>query len=58
MRDLATVCTVDKAWDLPDKDKVHGISMVENGIGCSFKIKNIDYQVEGLKKISDLVRVS
>lgn len=31
MRDLATVCTVDKAWDLPDKDKVHGISMVENG---------------------------
>lgn len=31
MRDLATVCTVDKAWDLPGKNKVHGISMVENG---------------------------
>ncbi len=30
----------------------------ENGIGCSFKVKNIDYQVEGLKKISDLVRAS
>jgi len=31
MRDLASVCTVDKAWALEGKDRVHGISMVENG---------------------------
>lgn len=31
MRDLASIVTIDKAWNLEGKDRVHGISMIENG---------------------------
>lgn len=31
MRDLASICTIDKVWPLEGKDRVQGCSMVENG---------------------------
>ena len=31
MRDLASICTIDKVWPLENKDRVQGCSMVENG---------------------------
>ena len=31
MRDLASICTIDKVWPLEGKDRVQGASMVENG---------------------------
>lgn len=31
MRDLASICTIDKVWSLEGKDRVQGCSMVENG---------------------------
>ena len=34
MRDLASICTIEKVWPLEGKDKVQGASMVENGFEC------------------------
>jgi len=31
MRDLASICTIDKVWPLEGKDRVQGASMIENG---------------------------
>lgn len=31
MRDLASICTIDKVWPIEGKDRVQGCSMVENG---------------------------
>lgn len=31
MRDLASICTIDKVWPLEGKDRVQGCSMIENG---------------------------
>lgn len=31
MRDLASICTIDKVWALEGKDRVQGASMIENG---------------------------
>lgn len=31
MRDLASICTIDKIWQLEGKDRVQGASMIENG---------------------------
>lgn len=31
MRDLASICTIEKVWPLEGKDRVHGASFVENG---------------------------
>lgn len=31
MRDLASICTIEKVWPLEGKDRVQGASMVENG---------------------------
>lgn len=34
MRDLASICTIEKVWPLEGKDKVQGASMIENGYEC------------------------
>ena len=34
MRDLASICTIEKVWALEGKDKVQGASMIENGYEC------------------------
>ena len=34
MRDLASICTIEKVWPLEGKDKVQGASMIENGFEC------------------------
>lgn len=34
MRDLASICTIEKVWPLEGKDKVQGVSMIENGFEC------------------------
>ena len=31
MRDLASICTIEKVWPLEGKDRVQGASFVENG---------------------------
>lgn len=31
MRDLASICTIEKVWPLEGKDRVQGASFIENG---------------------------
>jgi hypothetical protein len=50
MRQLASVVTVDKVWNLEGYDK-------SKNLETSFKIKNLEYQEKGLGTIHQLAGV-